>query len=348
MTSATYNTTYGSNSGPDESLGMDIVGNNLLVKLFPSPTAYADYLERIPRSVWYANDKLPHQWYDGKDPSKTIIDTIRGLREGDSRAADMAEKIVNQLQDQQIFADGAPQPDTQIVGGFTVTQLYDQGIPTCMLAYDTSDFEGVNTPLTVYFDAYGSIGLKPELATARGVACLAFVMALAQVRPVEMYVITCSSPREYGLYGALVKVPTNPLDLKRVGFMLTDYYGYISNARWTAMSWSYIRRQRMSGYNYVQETYSRPIGPFGGSYSEEKIKGAYKRALKAKPDDIVLYGTQTTAPRIHNIDAALDPVGWVKAMLDIHRSKKHSGELEEELKKEQIELQNRWHDDNGW
>lgn len=291
---------------PNESVGFDIEKPDQLVKQFFSPIDYADYLEKIPK----------HLWSKSNDSARDDVrNAIKGMRNGDMYAACEAEKIINQLENEQIFADGLPQPEPQIVGGFTVTQLYNQGIPTCMLTYDNSYLKGVNTPLTIYFDAYGSIGLGSHLAMKRGVACLAFVMAVSKVRPVEMYIITCSSPVGYGLYGCLVKVPTNPLDLARVGFMMTDYKGYISHGRWAMMNWSYVRK------NKSYQIYRNAIGPFGGGMAGEYIKEAYKEALKAKDDDIILYGTQTTAPRIHNVNAAHDPVGWVRAMLKLHRDK---------------------------
>lgn len=301
---------------PDETMGKDITGDGKqqLVKLFASPLDYANYLESIPHCVW-PSQKYGHSTYD-----TYIRNAIAGMRSGDTRAAEMAEEIVSQLEDEQVFSDGLPQPAAQIVGGFTITQLYNQGIPTCMLRYDTSHLKGLNTPLTVYFDAYGSIGLGEDLAMKRGVACLAFVMALSRVRPVEMYVITCTSPVKdsSSLYGALVKVPTNPLDLSRIGFMMTDYNGYIKYGRWLQMTWQYIR------HNNAHKQYYEAMGPFGGNISGEYIKEAYKQAFNAGPDDIVLYGTQTTAPRIHNVRAAHDPVNWVRAMMKLHRDKQEN------------------------
>lgn len=293
---------------PNESLGYDIEKSNQLVKLFASPADYAEWLEHIPIECYPPRSSQ----------QQCVINTIKGLRNGNMHAAHEAEKIISQLEDEEIFADGAPKLEAAIVGGFTVTQLYNQGIPTCMLTHDKSHLKGFNTPLTIYFDAYGSIGLGAELAMKRGVACLAFAMAMSRIRPIDMYVITCSSPeyRDNSLFGALVKVPTDPLDLARVGFMMTDYDGYISFARWVAMSWNYCRK-----HPQLQKCYRSAVGPFGGSKSKEAIKHAYKTALDAKPDDIVLYGTQTTAPRIHNEDAAKDPIGWVRAMLKLHRDR---------------------------
>lgn len=295
---------------PTDKYGYAIEKDNQLVRQFFSPVDYADYLENITQ--YYP----PKDWgHDHK--AQEVRDTIPGLRNGDINAANLAEKIISQLEDEQIFAEGLPQPEAAIVGGFTVTQLYNQGIPTCMLTYDNSHLKGLNTPLTIYFDIYGSIGLSHERALNRGVACLAFIMAMSRIRPIEMYVITCSSPLydKNSLYGSLVKVPTNPLDLPVVGFMLTNH-GYYSYSRWTSMSREYCKK-----HPHREQIYYSAVGPFGGKHSQEGIKDKYKEALNAKEDDIILYGTQTTAPRIHDENAAKDPVGWVKKMLKLHRDK---------------------------
>lgn len=301
-------------------LQYDIEKRQQLVRVFDHPLDFADYLDKIPecflieRSGWRNNR---YERYT-KDEYKKAIQKIR---DGDLDIARQAEKLIKEFDENQLLSIGVPQPESAIIGGHTVMPLFEAGIPECMLTPDQSNMKGINTPLNIYFDRYGSIGLSYQQALNRGLACMAFVIAMSQFRPVNLYVIAVTSPEHNGLYGALVRIPSNPIDLARIGWLMTatPFYEMLT---WVNESYQYVRYY--NNKSPKREQFWSPSGPYGGCIQREDLTRGYRYSFGLSPDDFILYGTQTTAPRIHDENAANNPIGWIKAMMKIHAFNSYS------------------------
>lgn len=225
-------------------------------------------------------------------------DNLNKLANGDMSLVQEAEALVNKMIDAQVFTLGVPMLQHSVVGFVPNVPAAIIGHPKDMWRRNTEDTQSLNSPLSIYAEVVVSGGVSHEELMQRGIAVLAFVMAMQSVRPIELYTYQ-GLGNSHGAYGTVTKVETKPLDLARAAWMLTSP-GY---ARTLAFAGAYH------------------LGPADGSWpwNSYPVKSEYepsmREMLEMQPEDIFLCGAF-----LNDKLALSNPVEWVRQMIA-----KHSG-----------------------
>ena len=289
------------------------------VETFDSPEAYADYLEQLPLDIRSREYSYGSHYSDNYRDEKFKC-AIKGLRYGDIELAEQAEKFMNELKHEGLLSIGLPMPSRAVVGATTILPLYEAGIPNCMVTRDMSNLRGRNAPLNVYWDRFRSAAVSnTKFIIKRGIAITAFVMAMSTIRPVNLYMISCSNPNnadwsERGIFGSIVRVETKPLDLARATWMFT-------NSEWSShLTWMGVRHRFHEATGKTADWMVGPMHlrmlPDSDEYAQE-----HREVLDMSKDDIFIYG-------MHRDDTLswTDPVAWVKQMIEKHAYKQKETE----------------------
>lgn len=277
------------------------------VARYDSPEEYADFLERDV-SMGFRN----HYYGAFSRVNRGSFDeAIKGLRYGDLKLAAEAEKIMDKLNHDGILSSGLPMPSRHVTGSLTILPLYEAGIPNCMVTRNMSDMRGINAPLNIYWDRFRSGALDGDAVVQRGIAITAFVMAMNNIRPVNLYFISASCPHnasdnQRGLFGGLIRMETRPLDLARATWMFTSRH--FSGAL-TFMS---MRQRFIEATGCYPDEARGPLWlrfqPNSAAYEAE-----HRSIFEMGPDDIFMHGIH-----INERLSYTDPVAWVKQMIEKH------------------------------
>lgn len=272
---------------------------------FDSPEEYADYCERLPRSICYYNDtnRPSKDEFGGVD----IPIACKYLRNGCTENLDEARKIMDQMGNENLFSMSVPMLRADVQGIIPNVPGLLAGHPQGMFARHIEETPALNAPLTVYFEASVSAGIDHDTLVRRGVAALAFVLAMEVIRPVDLY-ITClwSHSQRAGVYGSVVRVPSRPMDLGRATYMMTDP--------------SFYRRLAFSAVNDMSGTNStkcsKPWVMDSGPTNKNYIP-YMRELLDMQPDDIFIKGGYLLDRNMTD-----NPVQWVKDMIAQHGGNK--------------------------
>jgi len=294
--------------------------NKSCVSFFETPESYADFIEEnVPKCLFkdYFSDIGSG---NSSDTYKygTYKDAIDGLRHGSEQYIAEAHKIIEQLTIEGIFSTGLPMPSRAISGSLAIKPLFDAGVPNCMITRDMSSMRGVNAPLNVYWDRFSSIGFSSEKIIKRGIAISAFVMAMNSLRPVNLYMISCSCPNDArhgdkGLYGGVIRVESRPLDLARATWMFCNP-AFSRPLTWTSAGHHFYKSNNYSNHPFMQGPLCLRYNPSNVRYESE-----FRAILEMETDDILLYGSI-----LHDRLFDTDVVQWVRTMIEKHRDKTDS------------------------
>ncbi len=186
------------------------------INVFDSPEEYAEFHRANVQDKY--NNSYNISWGGGlsSDNAQTLID-------GDTRNLAKAEKILSKLEVSDILTDNVPMLETCIAGFAPNVPAYLAGQPEAMLDLVTSEQPNVNAPIRIFVETTVSSAVTHAQLMNRGVATLAFVMAMNTLRPVELYTVSViESDNRQGTYGKVIKLASAPLDLARAVFMLTE------------------------------------------------------------------------------------------------------------------------------
>lgn len=287
---------------------------------FDAPEDYCDYLETIPAAHVYEGYTYS-SYSSAGNKMKQHENFIKQLRAGDLSKVRYAEEVMDKLNREQLLAVGAKEPHLSVVGAMTHFPSYEAGLPNCMINEAPSDIRGTHTPLNIYYDRFGSIGLDTQALTNRGIACLAFVMAMANVRPINVYIIAATANGQIannsgGLYGSIIRIETQPLDLVRAAHILTSE-SFTRNLTWSSAS--YLQAQKHG----LADKHWGAYGPFVDTpASGEPYNQSMRHAFQMGKDDIFLAGASVLDEL-----ATRDPVAWVAEMLRRHANEEEAPEL---------------------
>lgn len=184
-----------------------------------SPEAYHSYLASIPERYVRLYDTESNSFYGG-----SYAANLERLRMGDRTNLDHAQKIMDQMHEQQVFSIGSPVLVPSMIGFIPNVPNYLAGVPQDMYNIEQDETPSPTSPIRIFFETTVSSMLTHKELTARGVAALALTLALSMVRPVQLYTATFGTIDSWGgkVHGSIVAVQANPIDLDRAVYMMTN------------------------------------------------------------------------------------------------------------------------------
>lgn len=217
------------------------------------------------------------------------------------------EQLIADMQDAEVFAPHMPLPRASLMGSRVRMGAFLAGHPKAMSRLMSEPDQAINTPLRIVVETAVSQGLSDKDILKRGACILAFAMAMQQIRPVELKIVTMSHINHSTEGGLTVKIQSNPIDLGVACAML--------------LSPSVIR-----GVNFAAK-FSFDGGRFGvlnWRWGLQPTSKKYRERLMAElelgHEDILLSGG--------HIDDTLmltNPVQWVKDMIEKHNVRQTEG-----------------------
>lgn len=256
---------------------------------FDAPEAYADYLSAMPSEYKNLYDEHGDSWLGG--PWEQCLNN---LMVGDTTNLVAAQSLVDKMRDENLFSMGQPELVSGIVGFCPNVPNALMGAPYDMFNVVQSENESILSPIKIFVETTVSAGLTNSELVNRGVAVMAFALAMSMVRPIELYAASfghIESKSCEQVCGAIVRIPTSPLDLERATFMLTAP--------------GYCRRLAFPAMNYQQ-----------GLCREQSIPFPRDRRdlCMCEPHDVLIQGGH-----LYDTLMLTNPVQWVKNMIAKHR-----------------------------
>lgn len=275
------------------------------IQTFESPEEFADYAGTQAIVDSYDN-------YSGGWAGETIASGVKSLKEGDTTNLEAAQKILDQMDTQGIVSEFMPTLQSSVVGYFPDVSAYIQGLPQQMITLEYDEVPSPTSPLNVYVETSVSEGVSKDTLLKRGIAVLAFVLAMEAIRPVNLYVVCPMMPRGEGkdiTACPIVKVASRPMDLGRAVFMLTSV--------------TFARRMMFSAV-YKMAEFSHWTGNIGWMYGSNPNAKDYeirfRKLVGMQPTDVFLKGGYLFDDLMMK-----NPVAWVKSMIEKHRHEQYVG-----------------------
>ena len=270
-----------------------------VVKKYDSPEEYADYLVSIPTFYHISEDMCGRGW-----GGISYKEGINRLNYGDTSRLEQAKAILNELDVEGLISNSMPILQSSIAGFVPNVPNAISGHPESMFSRGYIESPNLTTPINVYVETTVSSGVTIEQLITRGVATLAFVLAMEVIRPVELYIIqVIDHAKRPGVYAHSVKIASRPMDLGRAVWMLTDP--------------CIARRFMFAATNhYAKVEDQTPMGPwaFNSSPTDDKYVNKVRELFDMQPEDVYLKGGYL----FDNL-MLTNPVQWVKNMIAKHR-----------------------------
>jgi hypothetical protein len=178
----------------------------LLCKSLKDLTSYAQ------QGNWKACNSDTHSgWAMNGESAETIFNKAV---HGDMAAAKRASKMLDKFNKDLEFKSFAWKSVNSVVGGAVNIGAFCAGVPQCMrqrrrIATETA-------PLSIVVDICASSSTSSSTIETRGVAVLALIQRLSNLRPVQLYIATAHHSPNGGNVGILIKMPSH-IDLAKVG-----------------------------------------------------------------------------------------------------------------------------------
>lgn len=268
--------------------------------VFDSPEEYQAWVLDGPEMFrTYVSPNARPDWF-GKTPRN---DWHNCLRNGSTKYLRAAEKLVDDMQEAQLFRTGQKLQTSSVVGDTPNIANYLAGVPETMFSIEASDYVDMSTPIRIYVNLVISMGVTEVEFTNRGIAILGLVLALKQVRPVELYLVSVAGPVGCGSLmaaGPIIKVETNPMDLGRATYMICD----VSFTRGLTYASMFSIGGATSISNHIPWAWGT------GPDNENKFGSKFREFLDAAPEDVIIPGMFLTNVAFRN-----NPIAWIKSML---------------------------------
>lgn len=269
--------------------------SNTNVKWFESPEAYAFWLSSIPSHL--------HSDSGWGFAGASVREGCDKLIQGDTSRLAQAQEIISKFDVSDIVSHHISILSPSVVGYIPNVPAIIAGQPETMLNRSFVESPNVQAPLTVYVETTVSSGVSQTELINRGVAILAFVLAMEVIRPVDLYIaLPHSHSKKPGVYCPVIKIASRPMDLGRAVWMLTDP--------------CFARRLFHTAINELSGAGRRcGVGPWcWGSPFSSGYETKFRALLDMKPDDVLIKGG-------HIYDRLMldNPIAWVQSMVDKHR-----------------------------
>jgi hypothetical protein len=272
-------------------------GQSAYVWKFPDAAEAATHLRanlrmdehKFCRRNWDTTDS----WTGGKE---TPEQAITRAKEGNDALVALAQETLSKIESGGLNTQRAEWLPSAC-GAYPCVPEAIAGRPDPMRR--RMDTEGERHPIRVIMDTTSSAGIDARDLEKRGAAVLAFVMALAQERPVELWQITTLDAHgsRRGFSGLMVRLPTAPMHLGICAHLLTSQV-------WT----------RNLGYGWLgQEAKAGGAWAWGdppqNSAQQERYDRLTRAALDMDPQDVFVQ------PIVLSDPLTKDPVGWINNQL---------------------------------
>lgn len=264
--------------------------------VFDQPESYVEYLNRAPNCD--AKHDRSRDFY-GMDWDKAI----NTLTNGSATYLDRAQALIDKMADQNVFASHQPQIESGMVGFMANVPAALAGQPYDMWNIVSSEEQSITTPINVYVETLVSAGISQDELIARGVCVLAFVLAMNNIRPVELYTICIGKPAGGKTGGIVCRVPSKPLDLQRAAFMLCDP--------------AYYRRLAFAAMWDHGKSESHLQWPWNNAPTDAGHEDMYRELLDMNQDDVFVPGGYLFDELMKR-----DPIQWVKNKIAEHQGSK--------------------------
>lgn len=155
-------------------------------------------------------------------------------------------------------------------------------------------------PLTLYFSNTCSGGIDVNHMLKRGMAIMAFVMAMSYIRPVKVVYFSELGGKDADKWtNVTFEVPTAPMSLSEAAYCL----GSMSLTRGAVYA---IGQQSGNGYHGQWAGHYERLG---GSRRSPEYTEYLRKAFKAREDDVIIGSVYVDDPLIK------DPLKWLKETL---------------------------------
>src|SRR4051812_31418704 len=148
----------------------------------------------------------------------SCADATRYLREGHLASVAATDKLLNDVEGLLHIDTRAWRNVSDVSGGVPDVPSFLAGQPMCMRRRQRVVCE--QAPLALIVDLTSSASLTAAHMNARGVAILALVRVLANVRPIELWTVIGLGEKNKAVE-VITRIDTAPLDLARAAHMMT-------------------------------------------------------------------------------------------------------------------------------
>jgi hypothetical protein len=234
------------------------------------------------------SQKASSSWYGNQDTGTAI----KYAREGDLSQVAPSQALLDQFES-LVFVSRKFRVIDDIVGAVPNVPAFIAGQPMSMRrrVRQTS----ASAPLALFIDLTTSGGICANDVRKRGIAILALVRLLSNLRPIEIYVMTGLGGYQTAEY-CIVRLDTSPLDLARAAHMLTS----VAVAR--DLCYRLCNKVGAS---------SRSAWPYGYDVELQRKHGQEIMRRVVQPGSEILF-----MPPMYLTDEAVQaPVQWIKKML---------------------------------
>ena len=269
--------------------------------VFDGPEAYHSYISNCPARYGQSRSYNRDEFYgDDLETAK------RSLANGHMKYLERAQALIDKMADANVFASHQPQLEAAMVGFVPNVPAALAGQPYDMWNITQSEEQAITTPINIYVETLVSGGVSQDELIARGVCVMAFVLAMNNIRPVELYTICIGKPSYSNKSsGVVVRVPSKPLDIQRAGFMLCD------PAYYRRLAFMAICEQAKVSYNDA----GMLCWPWDNAPTTSTHEPMMRELLDMDPEDVFIPGGYLFDELMRR-----DPVQWVK-----NKIKEHTG-----------------------
>jgi hypothetical protein len=248
---------------------------------------FGDVSEFIAAAKAVRNESK-RSWDFGFSGRQTFEQACESALMGNDELAGRAAAMLSRLDDLHIEV---PRPvwSPAMAGAFPSVPAFLAGEPESMLAM-TDEASDVS-PIRIYVSTTSSAGINASDLEKRGVTILALVMALVQIRPVELLLYTEADGDRFRHDWScpIVRVNTAPLHLGQAAYMLS-HQGF----------------SRGLSYCYCSDALGFCGGWMFGAGDEYKRIKIARELLECGPKDLVLGGAYSNDP------IYLNPEKWIR------------------------------------
>jgi hypothetical protein len=259
----------------------------LVCDSLPDFASHADSPDKWvqPRNGGYS---LHSQWALNGDTREGILGKAI---HGDLSAAEKADKLLDKFNADLDFHTFAWKSVDSVAGGAVNIGAYCAGSPLCMRQRRRVALE--TAPLSIVVDICASSSVDSEAIETRGVAVLALLQRLSNVRPVQLFIASAHRSPAGGNVGILIKMET-PIDLATVG---------------NAMASTGFMRHLCFGAEHAIKDFGTGAKPWS-SHSEYRRNGAaFWRRLSGDEQTLFI------PPLMDSEEITVSPYQWVEKML---------------------------------
>ena len=251
-----------------------------MICTFDSIASFARAANQAARSNNMYRTRTDGYWFGGL----SFDEALNRCTAGDLSLVSKAEQLLEKI-DADVELDRRTwQPS--VAGAFPCVPDFLAGAPDCMrrLLPDPSDV----SPVSVYVSLTGTADVTADQWLNRGVAIIALLMKLQQVRPVELKILAEMHGNSDGYCYPLITIESRPLDISTAAF---------------ALAHAAFCRRLCYGWGLAVDGFS---GACGSSYGVERV---IRQRLGMADVDLYVAPVNGSTPMLK------DPVAWVNSQV---------------------------------